>query len=106
MQLFLETTFPVHVHSAAGVVTAVSPAVHSLLAYDDVDLLGLKLRSLLHPDEQRLVDIAGAGSSARVQGRTAVAAQAGALGLVRGVWRSGAQDQSGRRRRAVVVRCA
>jgi len=57
MQLFLETTFPVHVHSAAGVVTAVSPAVHSLLAYDDVDLLGLKLRSLLHPDEQRLVDV-------------------------------------------------
>ena len=57
MQLFLETTFPVHVHSAAGVVTAVSPAVHSLLAYDDVDLLGIKLRSLLHPDEQRLVDV-------------------------------------------------
>lgn len=57
MQLFLETTFPVHVHSAAGVVTAVSPAVHSLLAYDDVDLLGVKLRSLLHPEEQRLVDV-------------------------------------------------
>ena len=57
MQLFLETTFPIHVHSAAGVVTAVSSAVHSLLAYDDVDLLGVKLRSLLHPEEQRLVDV-------------------------------------------------
>ena len=57
MQLFLETTFPVHVHSAAGVVTAVSPAVHSLLAYDAVDLLGVKLRSLLHPEERRLVDV-------------------------------------------------
>lgn len=57
MQLFLETTFPAHVHTTAGVLTRVSPGVGTLLGYEDADLLGLKLRTLLHPDDQQLIEV-------------------------------------------------
>jgi len=56
MQRFLGITFPAHVHTIGGAVTAVSGGVASLLNYTADDLLGRNLRSLLHPEDQPLIE--------------------------------------------------
>jgi PAS domain S-box-containing protein len=63
MQRFLGVTFPAHVHTVGGTVTAVSPGVARLLDYTADDLLDRKLRALLHPEDQPLVERLGEGGS-------------------------------------------
>lgn len=59
MQRFLQVTFPAHVLTVSGVVTDVSPGVATLLDYSAEDLIGRKLRTLLHPEDQPLVEVLG-----------------------------------------------
>ena len=55
MRRFLATTFPVHVHVLGGVVTEVSPGVHTLLGVDQEALIGQRLQSLLHEDDLQVI---------------------------------------------------
>ncbi len=54
LQGLLDTTFPAHGHALGGVLTRVSPGVQALLGWEDEDLLGGELKTLLHPDDQHL----------------------------------------------------
>lgn len=60
MQRFLSVTFPAHVQTVGGIVTAVSPGVAALLEYTAEDLVGRRLRTLLHPEDQPLVEVLAA----------------------------------------------
>ncbi len=59
MYRFIKVTFPAHVQTVSGVVTDVSPGVAALLEYGAEDLVGKKLRTLLHPEDQPLVEVLG-----------------------------------------------